>query len=587
MSKVLNFFRNTSFASNYKRMWPYVRPYRWRALGAMLVTIPAGLMDAAIAWSLKPYMDVVMLSKPSGYVMYLPLLIVFFALTQGLMSYAATYLNTWVGRKISNDMKLDLFEKLMRNDASFFDGETSGQIQFRFNQDVDAACNGLIANLRIFVTRIVSSIALVAVLFYNSWMLAIIAVIVLAGALFPLTRVRRRIESLMDKTVFSGAVVSTHYNETFSGNRVIASYNLVDYQKKRFADTLHSVFRLGMKMTQRTGVVTPMMHFIVSIGIAVVIWAGSYLIMTGEMTPGNFISFLTALIMLYTPVKGIGNNFSAVQMAFMAMERIWGLLDNIPLIISKPDAVMLDRVKSGIEYDNVCFEYAPGKQVLKNVSIKVDVGQTIALVGTSGGGKTTFANLLPRFYEVTSGSIKIDGVDIRDINLDSLRSKIAIVFQDNFLFAGTIRENIVLGNETATDEQVQEAIKNACLDEFIQSLDLGLETEIGERGILLSGGQRQRVGIARAFLKGSPIVILDEATSALDNKSEAIVQTALSNLMKDRTVFVIAHRLSTIQNADKILVLSDGKIVEQGKHADLMGIQNGVYASLYNSVMVE
>lgn len=579
---MLNFFKKSSFVTNYRRMWPYIKPYKWRALAAMLITIPVGLMDALIAWSLKPYMDVVMLEKTTSYVMYLPFVVILIGLLQGTFNYAATYLNTWVGRKISNDVKLILFEKLMRNDTAFFDKETSGQIQFRFNHDVDAACNGLITNLKIFITRIVSSISLIAVLIYNSWILAIIAVVVLAAALFPLTRMRKKIEKLMDKAVFSGAVVSTHYNETFNGNRVITSYNLGPYQKKRFEETLRSVFRLGMKMTQRTGIVTPMMHFIVSIGIAGVIWMGSYLIVSKEITPGNFVSFLTALIMLYTPIKGLGNNYNAVMMAFMAMERVWGLLDSIPALVNKSDAIHLTEIKSGIEYRDVSFEYSQDKPVLKNVNLTVAVGQTIALVGNSGGGKSTFANLLPRFYDVTSGAILIDGVDIRDFDLESLRSKVAVVFQDNFLFAGTIRENIVLGNENASDADIHQALKNACLDEFVSSLHLGLETEIGERGILLSGGQRQRVGIARAFLKNAPIVILDEATSALDNKSEAIVQEAITNLMKARTVFVIAHRLSTVRNADKILVLNHGEIVEQGTHDQLIGKENGVYASLYN-----
>ena len=329
-------------------MWPYMRPYKWRMLAAMLITIPVGLMDAVIAWSLKPYMDIVVLEKPSGYVLYLPLVVILIGLSQGLFNYAATYWNTWVGRKIANDVKLTLFEKLMKNDPAFFDRETSGQIQFRLNHDVDAACSGLISNLKVFITRIVSSISLIAVLIYNSWILAIIAVVVLAGALFPLTRVRKKIEKLMDKTVFSGAVVSTHYNETFNGNRVITSYNLAPYQKKRFEETLRSVFKLGMKMTQRTGMVTPMMHFIVSIGIAGVIWMGSYLIVTKEITPGSFVSFLTALIMLYTPIKGLGNNYNAVQMAFLAMLLLLILFDSIPALVNKPDAIQLTEIKSGI-----------------------------------------------------------------------------------------------------------------------------------------------------------------------------------------------------------------------------------------------
>lgn len=582
MTKLTNIFKSASFVKNYRRMWTYIKPYKWRALAAVLVTIPVGLMDALIAWSLKPYMDGVILEKPSGYVLYLPIVVVFFGLMQGIFNYAATYLNTWLGRKISNDVKLTLFEKLMKNDPAFFDRETSGQIQFRFNQDVDSACNGLITNLKVFITRIISSIALIAVLIYNSWVLATISVVILAAALFPLTQIRSKIEKLMDKAVFSGALVSTHYNESFNGNRIITSYNLASYQKKRFQETLHSVFKLGMKMTQRTGIVSPMMHFIVSIGIAAVIWLGSHLIVTKEITPGNFISFLTALLMLYTPIKGLGNNYNAVQMALMAMERVWDLLDNIPAIVNKPNAIQLTEVRYGIEYRDVFFEYSQGKTVLKNINVSVAVGQTIALVGNSGGGKSTFASLLPRFYDVSSGSILIDGIDIRDIDLESLRSKIAVVFQDNFLFAGTIRENIVLGSDVVNEEQLQQVLKNACLEEFVGSLDRGLETEIGERGILLSGGQRQRVGIARAFLKNAPIVILDEATSALDNKSEAVVQEAITNLMKDRTVFLIAHRLSTIRNADNIIVINHGEIVEQGTHDQLIEKENGAYASLYN-----
>lgn len=564
-------------------MWPYVKPYWMRALIAMAVTIPVGMMDAVIAWSLKPYMDVMLLKEPARYTAYIPLIIIVFSLLQGLLNYAATYLNTWVGRRLANDVKSVLFKKLMASDAKFFDKATSGEVQFRFNSDVDLACNGLISNLKLFTTRVISSISLIAVLFYNSWQLAIIAVVVLVGALYPLTTVRKRLKTIMDKTVFSGSAVATYYNETFHGNRIITSYNLNDYQGKRFDATLRSVFRLGMKAIQRTGMISPLMHFVVSIGIALVIWAGSYLIATNEITPGNFVSFITALIMLYTPIKSIGTNYGAVQMAFMAMERVWDLMDNIPAIHNKENAVQLEKIKSSIKYQDVSFEYVAGKPVLKHVNLDVKVGQTIALVGNSGGGKSTFANLLPRFYDVTSGRITIDDVDIRDLDLQSLREKIAVVFQDNFLFAGTIRQNIVLDHEEATEAEIAKAIKDACLEEFITSLEGGLETEIGERGVLLSGGQKQRIAIARAFLKDAPIVILDEATSALDNKSEAVVQEAIGNLMKDRTVFIIAHRLSTVRQADNIVVLNHGEIVETGTHDALLANDNSVYGSLYKT----
>lgn len=287
--------------------------------------------------------------------------------------------------------------------------------------------------------------------------------------------------------------------------------------------------------------------------------------------------------MLYNPIKSIGNNYNSVQMALMAMERVFDLLEKKPAICNKPDAVKLTAVNNGIEYRNVNFEYVRNKPVLKNINLNIKVGETVAFVGNSGGGKTTLVNLLPRFYDVKSGNVLIDGRDVRDIDLVSLRDKIAVVFQDNFLFAGTIRENILLGKEDATPEQIDKAVKSACLDEFIRSLERGLDTQIGERGVLLSGGQKQRIAIARAFIKDAPVVILDEATSALDNKSEAVVQQAIENLMKDRTVLIIAHRLSTVRNADKIVVVNYGEIAEIGSHEQLINKENSIYASLYKT----
>lgn len=584
-TKLRNKINSMYLVQNYRKILVYVRPYWFRALVAVLITIPIGSMDAVIAWSLRPYMDVVMVEKNTGSssTYLIPVLIVVFSCVQSLLNYTATYLNTWVGQRISMDVKMKLFGKLMTYNAAFFDKQNSGDILFRFNADVDLACGGLLSNLKLFTTRVFSSLSLIGVLFYNSWQLAIVAVVVLLGALFPLTRVRRKILSIMDKTIFSGAAVMTHYNETYSGNRIITSYNLYDYQQKRFQDTLRSVFKLGMKMVQRTGMLSPLMHFIVSFGTASVIWLGSYLIVTHQITAGSFVSFIAALIMLYNPIKSIGNNFNSVQMSLMAMERVFGLLEANPEIMSKENAVKLGDIKKGIEYKDVCFEYVPGKPVLKHVNLKINVGETVAFVGNSGGGKTTMVNILPRFYDIKSGSLMIDGIDVRDIELASLRDKIAIVFQDNFLFSGTIRENILLGREDATQEQLDNAIKAACLEEFIGTLEKGVDTQIGERGVLLSGGQKQRIAIARAFIKDAPIVILDEATSALDNKSEAVVQQAIENLMKDRTVFIIAHRLSTVRNADKIIVVNYGEIVESGTHEELLKQENSIYGSLYRT----
>lgn len=578
---IIENLKKTQAFINYSRIMPYVKPYWFRALMAILICIPIGSLDAVIALSLKPYMDLVMVEKTVQSPWYIPFGIVAFTSIQGLLNYSATYLNTWVGGKITNDLKFTLYKKFLTFETAYFDKKKSGDIVYRFNNDADTACNGLLENLKTFTSRLFSSLSLVAVLFYNSWQLAIIASIVLGCAFIPLANIRKRIKSVMDKSVSAGSAVITAYNESFAGNKTIISYNLSELQESKFKNILSNIFSLKIKMVQRTSWLSPMMHVIVSIGIGLAIGYGSHLILSGTITSGNFVSFITALIMLYTPIKNLGNNFNAVQMSFMAIERVFKVLDTKPRITNKDSALRLNNNPKDIHFNNVYFEYIKDKPVLKGINLEVTKGQTIAFVGNSGGGKSTIVSLIPRFYDVTSGSITIDGIDIRDYSLESLRSNIAVVFQDNFLFSGTIRENILLGNENATQEQLQKAVDMAYLSDFIVDLKDGLDTQIGERGIRLSGGQKQRVAIARAFLKDAPIVILDEATSALDNKAEAIVQKAIENLMQDKTVFVIAHRLSTIQNADKIVVINQGEIVEIGTHEDLLHIENGAYKTLY------
>ena len=566
---------------NYSKILPYVKPYWFRAMLAVLICIPIGALDAVIALALKPYMDLVMVEKTVESPWYIPFGIVAFTCLQGFLNYLATYLNTWVGGKITNDLKFTLYKKMLTLETGYFDRKKSGDVVWRFNNDADTACNGLLENLKTFTSRLFSSLSLVAVLFYNSWQLALVAVVVLGGAFLPLANIRKRIKTVMDKAVTAGSAVITAYNESFAGNKTIISYNLAKLQENKFKNILSNIFSLKIKMIQRTSWLSPMMHVIVSVGRGLAIGYGSHLILTGQITSGNFVSFITALIMLYTPVKSLGNNFNAVQMSFLAIERVFKVLETKPAIKDKDSAKNLETIQNNILFENVCFEYIKGKPVLKNISLEVKKGETVAFVGNSGGGKSTIVSLIPRFYDIQSGAIKIDGIDIKDYTLESLRQNIAVVFQDNFLFSGTIKENILLGNPKATDEQIQKAINMAYLGEFIASLKDGLNTQIGERGMLLSGGQKQRVAIARAFLKDAPIIILDEATSALDNKAEAIVQKAIDNLMKDKTVFVIAHRLSTIQNANKIAVINEGKLVELGNHQELLNIEKGQYKTLY------
>lgn len=571
------------FIEHYKKMWPFVKPYMFRAILAILICVPIGALDSVVALSLKPYMDIVLVDKTESSPAYIPLLIVAFTSVQGFLNYAATYLNTWVGTKINQDLKRALYKKLLHLETSYYDQHNSGFVIQRFNTDCDIACSGLLENLKVFVSRFFSSISLICVLIYNSWQLAIIAVLILGCALMPLASVRRRIKRVVMGSVVEGAKVVSNYNETYSGNKTIASYNLQNKIYNTFDSTLHNLFKLTIKMVQKTAWMTPALHIIVSIGIGAVIGYGSYLIVNGDITSGNFVSFITALILLYTPIKSIGKNYYAMQVSFLAIERVVEILETEPTIFDKPNAVTLKGVKKSINFNHVYFEYKEGVPVLKDINLEVKAGTTVALVGNSGGGKTTIVNLIPRFYDVKSGSITIDKTDIRDISLESLRDNIAVVFQDNFLFAGTIRDNILLGKEDATEEEIATAVKMACLDEFINELENGLDTKIGERGSLLSGGQRQRLAIARAFIKNAPVVILDEATSALDNKAEAVVQRAIDNLMQDRTVFVIAHRLSTVQNADKIVVINDGEIIETGTHEELLQEENGAYKALYNA----
>ena len=586
-------------AFNYKyllgKIFPYIKPVLPRAIINLIIAVPLGLLDGVVALALKPYLDFVVNGNPEhtwnffGISIHsqaflaaiIPFGIVGFALFQGVLKYLSNYLTDWTGQKISMSLKKDLFKKLTSMDPQFFDVNSSGIVLTRFLSDPDTASRNIIDMLKSFIATFFGLIGLVGVLLYNSWKLAIIGVTIMAIAITPVTLIRKRIKKVSNATMVVGGNMTTNFNETFAGNKIMTAYNLQEDQNQKFDSQILEQFHLAMSLTKRVGWMSPIMYFVCSIGIALVMAYGNHLILSGQMTAGSFASFVTSLLLLYKPTKTLGNTLTNLQGVFVAMSRVFELFDLKPQIHSPANPVKLNGLNSSIDFKNVNFEYEQDTPVLKDFSLHVNKGETIALVGNSGGGKSTVVSLLPRFYDVTSGEIDFDGVDIRNFNLDELRQNISFVFQDNFLFSGTIKENILMGNELATEEEIKKVVAMAHLDEFAHSLENGLDTFVGERGTTLSGGQRQRVAIARAMLKDAPIVILDEATSALDNKSEAIVQKALDNLIQNKTVFVIAHRLSTIKNADRIAVVDEGRLAELGTHEELMNIENGKYRYLY------
>ena len=583
--------KQTQAASSFQykyllvRFFPFIKPFLGRAVINFGISLPAGLLDAVTAFAIQPYMDKVINAPASPerdlYAILIPFAIIAFAIVQGVIKYLNVYLTNWTMKKVTNYVQKKAYAKLLTLNTRFYDVNSSGTIIARFFTDPLISASTILDQIKTILTTGIGSIALICVLLWNSWKLALVGVVVMSAAIIPAAMLRKRILRTSNATLAVTGDMSTNYFETCGGNKTITAYNLKDRQYNTFDSQIEEIFDLHMSLTKRVAIASPLMFFIASIGFAVVLWCGNHLILTGDMTIGKFASFLAALIMLYKPMKNLGDTLTAIQQFFVSLSRVFELFDLESEIKDKPDAKEIKDINDSIEFENVNFEYIKDVPVIKNFNLKVKKGETMAIVGNSGGGKSTVVNLIPRFYDVKSGSIKIDGVDIREYTQNSLRSIMAIVFQDNFIFAGTIRENILMGKPDATEEELQSVIKGAHVDEFLPFLPNGLDTVVGERGTSLSGGQRQRVAIARAMIRQTDIVILDEATSALDNESEAIVQKAIDNLMQDKTVFVIAHRLSTIQNADRIAVINEGELVELGTHDELMKIENGEYKHLY------
>ncbi len=577
------------------RIWPYIKPYMFRIICGFLVAIPLGLLDGVTAFALKPFMDYVVGKQDwvfhllgheytltwQVFAFIIPFGVIAFACFQGVLRYLNDYISAWTSQRITNDVKMDLFHKLIYMDPQFFDENSSGIIITRYMGDPQTASAGIVDQIKTITTSLFGALGLITVMLYSSWKLAFIGVLVLCIAFVPVALIRKRIKAASNKNMIIGGNITTNINETYNGNKVMTAYSLQRRQENFFKNQIWESFNVNMSLTKRAAWMSPLMYLIASCGIAVVLGYGTHLITSGDMTAGSFASFVTSLLLLYKPVKTLGNTLTGIQNIFVAMGRVFELFDLEPEIRNSQNAVEMKGLNDKIEFKNVWFEYVPNQPVLKNLNLTIKKDETLAIVGNSGGGKSTLVNLLPRFYDIKSGSITYDGTDIRNITVESLRANIAMVFQDNFLFSGTIRENIMMGNPNASEEELELAIESAHLQEMIAELPDGLETLLGERGLTLSGGQRQRVAIARAMIKNAPIVILDEATSALDNKSEAIVQKALDNLIKNKTVFVIAHRLSTIKNADRIAVINEGELVELGNHDELMTIPHGQYKALY------
>ncbi len=586
----------TSTAFNYayltKKIFPYIKPLIPRIIIAFLVAMPLGLLDGVTAFALKPYIDVVVDGKTmvvAGFTLTrdllaaaIPVGIVIFAGVQGLLKYLNGYLADWISQTISNSIKCDLFKKLTSFDSYFFDINSSGIVVQRFLNDPDTASRTFVDNLKSLATSATSSLGLIAVLLMSSWKLAIVGVVVLCCAFLPVALIRKRIKKTSNANTVVVGDITTNINETFHGNKIMTGYVLQDKLRTKFNNQIRESFNINMSLVKRATWMSPLMYMIASIGVALVLHFGNTLIIKGEMTTGSFASFVTSLLLLYKPVKDLGRVTTNLQNVFVAMSRVFELFAIEAKITDAKNPIELKEIKKSIKFEQVGFEYEAGKPVLENINLEAKCGEVVAFVGNSGGGKSTAVNLIPRFYDCTQGRITIDDINIKNYSLKSLRENIAEVFQDNFIFTGTIKENIMLGKPDATEVELENAVKLAHLEDVVSELEDGLDTNLAEMGTSLSGGQRQRIAIARAIIKNAPILILDEATSALDNKSEAVVQKALQNLIKNKTVFIIAHRLSTVKDADKIAVIMNGNITEIGRHEELLNIEGGNYKTLYD-----
>ena len=566
---------------NYIRLMNYIRPYVKHLAFAIVCIVLAAAANLYVPWIIKDMIDKVLMERDMAMLNLIAggIIVVFFF--RGIFYYGQSYLVSFVGQRVVIDIREALFEKFQRMPLAYFDRHQTGEIMSYVTNDVQALQNALVDKLIELVTESSVLVGSIVLMFYLDWKLTFITLITV-----PL--VGQAMNIFGKKLKRSGIVIQERLadinsllQESISAVRVVKSFVRERYEIERFHRQNELNFQAEMKNVQLTSLLTPTVEFLAAITVTFILWIGGYEVVQGDLTAGALVAFLTYAVNLANPVKRISRIYGTVQRAMAAADRVFDVIDMEEMIHDKEDAVPLPKIEGRVAVKDVSFSYKEGAPALSHVSLEASPGQLVAFVGPSGAGKSTIANLIPRFYEVDEGVIEIDGHDVRDVTLNSLREQIGIVPQETMLFSSSVRENIRYGRLEATDEEVEEAARAANAEEFILQLPQGYETKIGERGLNLSGGQRQRISIARAILKNPRILILDEATSALDTESEKIVQAALDKLMVGRTSFAIAHRLSTIFNADCIYVIDGGRIVEQGTHAELLAA-GGLYSTLYN-----
>lgn len=564
----------------YFRLLQYVRPYWLPFLCGLIAAIPSGGMDGAIAWLAGQGLQLIFIEGRQNLIYLVPAAVLAVAALQGTFRFLESFLIRYVGASAIRDLRNQIFSHLGQQPLLYFQSQSSGTLIGRLTNDVAIVENAISQAFQSLISRTVTLLSLIVVILLQSWVLSLIALSILSLIVLPVAVLGKKIrKSSRSGQEAIGDLVSV-ISESIQGAKIIQSFNLEDFQIQRFTTTNQKFFHNTIKAVRAEAMMSPILAMIGALGIAVVIWVAGHQVVHNQMTLGALTSFVIALLLLYAPIKNLGRVNGVIQPALAAAARVFEVLDREPALKDSPTAQVLTRRSHHIRFAHVYFQY-PGAtdMVLRDINLDIAPGRMVALIGLSGAGKSTFANLVPRFFDPTAGAILLDGRPLPEYTLASLRSEIAIVTQDNFLFNTTVEENIRLGRLDASRDAVEAAARAAYCHEFIKELPAGYQTEIGERGVRLSGGQQQRLAIARAFLKDAPILILDEATSSLDNESEAMVQAALNNLMQGRTVIVIAHRLTTVRHADQIVVLQGGAIVETGTHATLAAT-NSVYSRL-------